>query len=1245
MKKLNIILLVFLLILSPLSLVGASGDEVETKGSDDHYEIYPLPQQEEDLNSNFSITKEVNVVVEDEIDKPTKDFLHDILDSKSIKISISDAVVSDKTNVIIGTKDSNGYVDDYFNENIAYDESVFDEIDPYVLTMDKELEDKGTIAILGKDTDAAYYALASLKMIVDQIQGKEIHSMKYEDYSDTKWRGFIEGFYGFPWSHESRISLMEYGGKLKMNAYIFGPKDDKYHNQEWRELYPEDKLAKIEELATVGNETKTRFIWAIHPGFNMIDWDDYDKELDTLLTKLDQLYSVGVRQFGLFMDDISTGQALKNKDKHVKLVTDIANWAAAKGDVKPLVYTPPFYNQAWTGESGKPYLEALRDVPENVEIMWTGSGVVGTVNEKDMQWVKDLTGRDPFVWLNWPVNDYVDSRLMLGKGEVLIPGTHNISGVVSNPMIQAELSKIALFAVADFTWNVDDFDDDQSWKDSFKYIAPEAASELHTIASHLSDPSPSGHGLVLGESEYLKEELDQFINQFQDGEPVDEIGEQLIDEFDQVLDAITGFKEKSPNEEMIKEIDPWLNSLRAVVKADKHAVKSVIALQHEDMNQAWEELGKASDAMAESKTFTIEKLAYPDVTVEAGAKRLVPFANKLINQLDAKIMTTVDPDATANIPITSYEQLNMGNMVDGDEDTYAYVKIIQENGDWYGIDLGKTINVNDIRILQGRNDEDHDIFQKGTLEYSVDGENWKVIGEERTGYLIEAGDLDVDARYVRYRLTHAGVPGGKPDLWTAVREFTINADKDAESIYTNVEALKDTELQTSGTSAKISNVSDITLKPGQYIGIELKTIEQIQDIELESTNSDLTLEVSENGVEWEKVTADSYPNAAYVRLVNSTEGDITFDLTTFIVKLQKFTEPVVTHNYPSVYQGELGNVYDGDLNSKVWFGGMQDEGKYVQIDMGGIVDVDNVAVAINDGEGDYFREGDLQISVDGKTWKTIHTFDNPGDRSLNFPDHEVPYRYKRVQVDGEQARYVRLVSTADNNVWMALNEIIVNEGSLKPGTKDFTIQADPQGMNGYEAWRATDQKLSTYYTPEGDKEAGHLTYKLAKETAIDQVIILQNPKAISNAKVSIRDEKGWNEAGQLSGSMQTIDTSAYEHVLEVKLEWDGSVTPQIHEMIPVKKQEPSVTSVHDIEVLVEQLAKDDGFKNEKALHALQLHLTAVGQYEKQEEADKVVKHMNGFKTLLDYQKEKELISKQAYEELYSVSNSFIEQWQ
>src|SRR5699024_7870473 len=112
-------------------------------------------------------------------------------------------------------------------------------------------------------------------------------------------------------------------------------------------------------------------------------------------------------------------------------------------------------------------------------------------------------------------------------------------------------------------------------------------------------------------------------------------------------------------------------------------------------------------------------------------------------------------------------------------------------------------------------------------------------------------------------------------------------------------------------------------------------------------------------------------------------------------------------------------------------------------------------------------------------------------------------------------------------------------------------------------------------------------------TELDNVVILQNPEAISNAEVTIRDKNGWHEIGQLTDSLNMLDTSSYENVLEVKLEWDGSVKPQIHEIIPVKRQTPSVENVNDIKKLVEQLAEDDAFVNEQSVHQLQLHLTVV----------------------------------------------------
>ncbi|MDQ6422953.1 beta-N-acetylglucosaminidase domain-containing protein [Paenibacillus sp. LHD-117] len=1159
MSKKTVSLLASILMLSSVftSAASAASDSPsnEPAAASVPYEIYPLPQKTTYTGTNVTLTDEVNIVFESAIDEYTENFLEKMLSENGIEAATSEAIVADKTNILIGVKDSDGYVDAYFDAHINYDADIFANQDAYVLEIDDQEADADHIAILGADTDSAYYGLASLKMILDQASESEVQEVKIEDFADTNFRGFIEGFYGFPWSHEDRISLMRFGGTMKMNSYIFAPKDDKYHNSAWRTLYPAAELAKIKELVDVGHESKTQFVWAIHPGFNMINWNNYDAELATLIAKLEQLYGIGVRQFGLFMDDISTSQSLTDKDKHVKLITDVANWVASKGDVKSLIYCPPFYNQSWTGAGGKPYLQALANVPENVEIMWTGRGVVGTVNTADMQWPKDAHGRDPYVWLNWPVNDYKDSRLMLGKGEVLKPGTHNISGVVSNPMGHAELSKIALFAVADYTWNVDDFNVDKSWIDSFGYVAPEVASELNAIAYHLSDPSPSGHGLVVGESENIKEELESFLTRYASGQSVAEVGQTLIEEFDHVLNAIDSFRANIQNPAMLEEINPWLNVLHHVLQADKSVVLSALAVQNGELDAAWEELAKATSAMAASKSFKIKKLNAPDVTVEAGAKRLVPFAQQLLNKLDAQIYSSIDPDFVIPVATSSYGSVNgLNKMVDGDLSTNVYIQTLQKNGDWFGLDLGKTVQVNDVTITQGRTDSDHDIFQRGILEYSADGQTWTAIGEERSGFKIAVKELELEARYIRYRLTHAGVPGGKPDLWTAVREFAVNENTGKAGIYTNVPGLKDTAVASTPTSVEIANLSQITLQASEYVGMKLQSIEQIAEVTLASANPEVVMESSENGVEWTAVTAAApYNDAAYFRLINKGDQAVTFDLGRLFVKLNKFTEPVVTHNYGSIYQGNISQVYNADLVNKVWFGSIQTAGKYVQVDMGGVVNVRNVAVVIGDGEGDFFRKGDLQLSADGQNWITIHSFNNPGDRSLNFPEHEVPYRYKRVQVEETAARYVRLISTQTHDAWFALNEIIVNEGLDRPGSENPSIQVNPQGATGNEGLYAIDHQLSTFYTPSGEPATGQLTYKLSNETKLGEVIILQNPSRISNAAVSVRDAKGWHEAGTLSESFNRIDTSDMEDVLEVRLQWNGAVKPQIHEIIPVKR--------------------------------------------------------------------------------------------
>lgn len=66
--------------------------------------------------------------------------------------------------------------------------------------------------------------------------------------------------------------------------------------------------------------------------------------------------------------------------------------------------------------------------------------------------------------------------------------------------------------------------------------------------------------------------------------------------------------------------------------------------------------------------------------------------------------------------------------------------------------------------------------------------------------------------------------------------------------------------------------------------------------------------------------------------------------------------------------------------------------------------------------------------------------------------------------------------------------------------------------------------------------------------------------------------------------------------------------------------------------------------NSKVMRPL-IHLNAVTRYEEKELADKVVKHMEGLKQLLDHQMDATLISERAYHILKADADRVIQKWQ
>lgn len=87
------------------------------------------------------------------------------------------------------------------------------------------------------------------------------------------------------------------------------------------------------------------------------------------------------------------------------------------------------------------------------------------------------------------------------------------------------------------------------------------------------------------------------------------------------------------------------------------------------------------------------------------------------------------------------------------------------------------------------------------------------------------------------------------------------------------------------------------------------------------------------------------------------------------------------------------------------------------------------------------------------------------------------------------------------------------------------------------------------------------------------------------------------------------------------------------------------TNANDMKALIASMGESGEVKNDDVVHQLNIHLEAVSHYEKKKAAEKVVKHMKGFKQLIDQQNGDGLISDSAFERLEADANYIISEWE
>ena len=408
---------------------------------------------------------------------------------------------------------------------------------------------KNGVEIEAQDADAIYYALQTLRQLVNSPAASDgkIPYLTIEDYPELKYRGTVEGFYGNPWSHETRLSLIRYLGDNKMNTYIYGPKDDPYHSSpNWRLPYPDDEAAKIKELIDESAANHVNFVWAIHPGQD-IRWDEED--FGNLIGKLNMMYDLGVRSFAIFFDDIEgIGADSRRQTELLNRLT--VDFVKEKGDVANLMICPTDYTELWANpnlERGQLAIYGQTLNPD-VEVFWTGKVVCSDLTPETLEFVDTRIKRPALYWWNFPVTDYARNFLMQGPAYGLDNslGADQLSGIVSNPMEHGEASKLALYGVGDYSWNPAAYNPLDNWERALADVAPEAPEAYRTFAIHNTDTKTGYRRDESWETEtftfdnYTKPQFDA-----------------LKTEFEKIA-AAPGQLRQISDQALIKEIDPWL---------------------------------------------------------------------------------------------------------------------------------------------------------------------------------------------------------------------------------------------------------------------------------------------------------------------------------------------------------------------------------------------------------------------------------------------------------------------------------------------------------------------------------------------------------------------------------------------------------------------------------------------------------------------------------------------------------------
>ena len=480
--------------------------------------------------------------------------------------------------------------------------------------------ERGRIDLSGVDTAGTFYGAQTLRQIV---HGPQLPALLIRDWPSLPVRGVVEGFYGPPWTATATMDMLDFLATHKLNAFVYAPKDDAYVRDLWQDPYPPGRLDELRALVARAAADHITFTYSLSPGVSICYSSDAD--FRALLAKLQSAWDVGVRSFAIGLDDISfawqcdddatrfgNGPAAVGAAQAGLVNRVVSQFIETHPGASRLITVPTEYDYAYQSA----YKGAFAGgVSSDVVFQWTGEATYSpAITRADAAVARQVFQHDLIVWDNYPVVPRAYPRtLRLAPYVGREPGlSSEVLGIVANPMVPPDLSKIPLFTFADYAWDDLRYNAASSWAASLSEAAAgdlAATAALRTFAD-VNYASP----IDQRQAPELSARIAAFWQVWNTGS-LSSASSQIAD----LRSALTSIRDARDvlgahlqDREFLTEAAPWVNAASMWAQADLAALDMLIAARGGDVQgstQTVEDLTKQAKAATFVEYGTPEPLA------------------------------------------------------------------------------------------------------------------------------------------------------------------------------------------------------------------------------------------------------------------------------------------------------------------------------------------------------------------------------------------------------------------------------------------------------------------------------------------------------------------------------------------------------------------------------------------------------------------------------------------------------------